>query len=146
MKKLLSMIVLVVLSVQVATADDIITKDTAQLPLAAREFITTHFPNPKISYVKIENELFESTKYEAVLTNGTEIEFNSKGVWKEVDAKHQEVPSSIVPDYAKQYVQENFPSNIIKKVERERYGLKVELNNGLDLKFNSNGRLIKIDD
>lgn len=146
MKKLLSLVILTVLSIQVASADDYITMDASQLPQAAREFIAAHFDNPQISYVKIDSEFIRGKKYEAVLTNGMEIEFNSKGEWLEVDAKRQEVPASIVPDYAKRYVQENFSTSTIKKIERERYGLKVELNNGLDLKFSSNGRLIAIDD
>lgn len=134
------------LACQLAFSGDYITKNVEQLPLKARNFINQHFTTPEISYVKVENELLKSKKYEAVLTCGAEIEFDSSGEWTDVDCKRSSVPMTIVPDYARQYVEKNFPGNIITQIERERYGVKVELNNDLELKFDKKGNLFKIDD
>ena len=41
----------------------------------------------------------ESTKYEVLLMDGTEIDFDSRGNWEEVSAKKgKTVPATVVPD------------------------------------------------
>lgn len=149
MKKLLATCMLVVLAVQVAVADDVVTKDINKLPIAAREMIKKYFPEVNISYIKIDKEFLQSTNYEAVLTNGFEIDFDSKGEWKEVDCKRTAVPAALVPDFIKRYVAENFPQERIVKIERERKGYKwytAELSNGLDAEFDRNGNFLRLDD
>lgn len=146
MKKILSIIVMAVIAIQFASAGDVVTKDEKQLPLAARNFIKQHFTNPHISYIKIDNELLKGKEYEVVLTNGTEIDFNNKGEWIEVDCKKEVIPPSLVPAYIKEYVSTNFKTNFITQIKREHGGMEVELNNDLSLKFNKKGKLIEIDD
>lgn len=45
MKKVLSILVLALVAVQFAFAGDVITQDTKQLPLTARNFINQYFRN-----------------------------------------------------------------------------------------------------
>ena len=97
MKKILSLLVLAIVAVQFSFAKDVITKDMNQLPLPARNFINRHFTKPEVSHIKIDKEMLEATKYEVLLTDGTEIEFDSKGNWEEVDCKHSSVPVPIIP-------------------------------------------------
>ena len=49
MKKVLSILVLVLATVQMAFAGDVITRDAKQLPLTARNFINQYFTKPQIS-------------------------------------------------------------------------------------------------
>lgn len=146
MKKILSIVVVALMALQFVSARDVVTKDEKQLPVAARNFINQHFTSPKISYIKIESELLRGKKYEAVLTNGAEIEFNSKGEWTDVDCKRDAVPASIIPGYIKDYVNTNFNGQIITQIERDRFGIEVELKNDLSLKFDRNGNLRELDD
>ena len=146
MKKLVAMFVLAVLTLQVAIAGDVVTKDETQLPVAAREVIKKNFPQAKISYIKIDKDIFQSKTYEATLTNGTEIEFNSKGEWVEVDCKKAIVPASLIPVNVAKYVKDNFAGQHIVKIERVRKGYETELNNGLDVKFDMNGNFMRLDD
>lgn len=96
MKKILSLLVLAIVAVQFSWAADVITKDMNQLPLPARNFINRHFTKPEVSHIKIDKEMLEATKYEVLLTDGTEIEFDSKGNWEEVSArKGQVIPASM---------------------------------------------------
>ena len=105
MKKILSLLVLAIVAVQFSWAADVITKDMNQLPLPARNFINRHFTKPEVSHIKIDKEMLEATKYEVLLTDGTEIEFDSKGNWEEVSArKGQVIPASIVPNFAVDYL------------------------------------------
>lgn len=78
MKKILSILVLAIIAVQFAFAGDIITKDVMTLPLPARNFINQHFSNPQISHIKIENEILQTKKYDVLLTNATEIDFDNR--------------------------------------------------------------------
>lgn len=145
MKKILSILVLAVAAAQFAFAGDVITKDAKELPLTARNFINQYFTKPQISYIKIDNE-FLSKKYEVILTDRTEIEFDKKGNWMEVDCKKNAIPGALVPVFIKDYVKTNFPNQIITKIERNGTGLEVELANDFSLKFNKQGKFVSMDD
>lgn len=127
MKKILSLLVLAIVAVQFSWAADVITKDMNQLPLPARNFINRHFTKPEVSHIKIDKEMLEATKYEVLLTDGTEIEFDSKGNWEEVSArKGQVIPASIVPNFAVDYLKaHNFAAEGVTKVERDRLLFRV---------------------
>ena len=71
MKKVLSILVLALVAVQFAFAGDVITQDTKQLPLTARNFINQYFSKPHISHIKIESEILQTKKYEVLLTDRT---------------------------------------------------------------------------
>lgn len=146
MKKFLFIMVAALMAVQFVSAKDVVTKDEMKLPLQARNFINQHFTNPQISYIKIDSDLFEGKKYEAVLTNGIEIEFDSKGEWTDVDCKKGEVPAGIIPGYVKEYMKTGFSGNFITQIERDRKGTEVELNNDLSLKFDKKGNFRRLDD
>ena len=134
MKKILSLLVLAIVAVQFSFAKDVITKDMNQLPLPA--------------HIKIDKDMMESTKYEVVLMDGTEIDFDSKGNWEEVSAKKgQVVPVSIIPGFAVNYLKShNFVNEGVTKVERDRKGYEIELSTGLSFKFDKKGKFIKADD
>lgn len=146
MKKILSLLVLLVAVVQFALAGDVITKDVMKLPVAARSFVSQHFSKSPISHIKIDSEMMQSRAYEVKLENGTEIDFDSKGNWVEVDCKKAAVPASLVPAFIGQYLKSNgYQSQSVTKIERDRKGYEVELGSGLDLKFSKNGKLRKAD-
>ena len=116
-----------------------------ELPAAAQTFVTQYFPDQTISFVKKDIELGK-TSYEVRLEDGTEIDFNSKGEWDKVERHFQAVPDALIPQHIAAAVQERFPNATIVKIDKERGGYDVELNNELELKFNKNGRLVSIDD
>ena len=129
MKKVLSILVLVLATVQMAFAGDVITRDAKQLPLTARNFINQYFTKPQISHIKIETGILGSKSYEVLLTDRTEIDFDSNGNWTDVDCKKAAVPAALIPASVKEYVKMNFPQEIITKIERGRSGVEVELAN-----------------
>ena len=131
MKKILSILVLAIAAVQFAFAGDIITKDAMKLPLPARN-------------IKIENEILQTKKYDVLLTNATEIDFDNRGNWIEVDCKKAAVPATIVPDFVKEYMKANgYHSEFVTQIERDRKGYEVELNTDLSLKFTKDGKFRK---
>ena len=146
MKKVLSILVLALVAVQFVIAGEVITRDANQLPLNARNFINQYFSKPQISRIKIDTNLLGSKKYEVLLTDRTEIDFDSNGNWTEVDCKKAAVPGALVPVSVKEYVKTNFPREIITKIDRGGSGMEVELANDYSLKFNSKGKFVKMDD
>lgn len=146
MKKFLSVLVLAIVAVQFAFAGDVITQDVKQLPLTARNFINQYFSKPQVSHIKIETNILQSKKYEVLLTDRTEIDFDSNGNWTEVDCKKVAVPGALIPVSVKEYVKTNFPREIITKIERGRSGVEVELSNDYSLKFNNKGKFVSMDD
>lgn len=146
MKKILSLLVIALVAVQFAFAADVITKDINQLPLSARNFINKYFNKPQVSHIKIDSEMLDSKKYEVRLTDGTEIDFDKKGEWMEVDAKKGKVPAALIPTFVKDYLKvNNFTSEHVTKIERDRKGIETELNTGLSFKFDKNGKFRKAD-
>lgn len=128
----------------ICLADDkIIPVD--QLPATAKTFVEKNFPQATIEYATKDTEFIGAT-YEVRLSDGTEVEFDKKGNWDKVDCKKKAVPAAIVPAAISEYVKAHYPNAVIVKIDKERSGYEIELSNDLDLKFNSKGKLIKIDD
>ena len=67
-----------------------------QLPAAAQTFVKQYFPENVISIAQKEVDGMR-TKYSVHLDDGTEIEFNSKGEWDNVDCNFHSVPAELIP-------------------------------------------------
>jgi hypothetical protein len=113
-----------------------------QLPAAAQSLVQKNFKGRSITYAEKDRD-----SYECRLDDGTEIEFTKKGDWKKVECKGQKaVPSAFVPAAIQLYVKNNYPKCVITTIEKKRNGYEVELSNDIDLKFNSKGAFVGIDD
>jgi len=121
-----------------ASCDRVIS--VGDLPQNAQQFLQQYFNDINVLSVKLDDG-----HYEVVLNNGTEIEFNRKGEWKEVDCKTTAVPVGIIPDNITTYVLTNFPDKFIVKIDRDNKDYEIELNNGVDLKFDLNGNFLYAD-
>ena len=87
---------------------------------------------------------------DVVLNDYTKIEFKLNNEWKKVDCEHAtkfiSVPATLVSEQITAYVNANFPNTIIKKLEKKFFGWEIELSNGLEVKFNNNFKVTKVDD
>jgi len=146
MKKFLMLAAaMLALGVFAARADNDRPITVGELPRKAQEFIQKFFPDEKVSFAKVESDLFETT-YEVIFTGGSKIEFLKNGDWKEVDCKYSTVPLAIVPQQIVRYVKGHYPDAAIVQIDRGRRDYEVELSNGLELTFDLQFRLIDIDD
>lgn len=124
--------------------ESIITKN--ELPKTAQKFVSDYFAKSTIDYVKMDKETF-STDYKVKFTDGSEIEFDSKGEWIEIDGNKTVIPTGFIQKSILTYVKEKFPNTQIVKIEKGRFGKQeVKLSNGLELEFNSKGEFKRIDD
>lgn len=79
-----------------------------------------------------------------MLSENINLEFNRKNEIIEIDGL-TELPSSVIPEKLRQYVINNYPSNLITDWELDDKNQQIELDNGLDLEFNMNGDFLRID-
>ena len=116
-----------------------------RMPKAAQQFIRNHFAEQSVAMAKMELD-FMSKSYDVIFTNGDKVEFDKKGRWTNIDCEHSVVPSGVVPQSIKEYVQKQYPSAKIKKIElTDRKGFEVELSNDVDIEFDKRFNVIDID-
>lgn len=116
-----------------------------QLPAAAQTFIKNNFKGATITSAQIDKEIL-STEYKAYLSNGIEIEFDSKGQWKEIDGHHTALPASVLPAAINKYISTTYKGQHATQIDKKRWGYEVELSNGLELEFDTAGKFLRIDD
>lgn len=145
--KRLSILAVLFLSVTMTFAHrDKITTDMSVLPAASRQFLTEHFANIAVSHIQVEKMMMLLTEeYDVILTDGTNVEFDRKGEWKDVKRHNQAIPSALVPVHIQKFVQQKYPSATIVAISKDSRDYEVDLSNGTELKFNLKGKLIEID-
>ena len=146
MKKLLILAAAVfALGTSTVSADNDRPISVSELPEKAQQFIRQHFPNAKVSFAKMERDLFDTT-YEVIFTSSSKVEFLKNGDWKEVDCKYSTVPAAIIPQQIAQYVSQYYPDTSVVQIDRDKRDYEVKLTNGLELTFDLKFNLIDIDD
>ena len=115
-----------------------------ELPAKAQTLLSKHFKGQKVMLATIESGVV-SRSYDVVLRNGTKLEFDKKGNLTEIDCKQGVVPAKLIPQSIKNYLQNNYPDQSVRKLEIKKNEYEVELANGMDLTFNKHFQLIDID-
>ena len=145
MKRLSILAVMLLSLTAVFACSDKITTDTAVLPEQSRQFLSTHFAGIPVAHIKIDKDFLFVDNYDVILTDGTNVEFNRKGEWEEVQRHGAAIPRTIVPAFIRKYVRQNYPAATIVAISRDRRDYEVDLDNKLELKFDLKGKLIEID-
>ena len=59
--------------------------------------------------------------------------------------KNESVPEAVIPSNIMSYLKVKFPNNKVIKIEQERKKYEIKLDHGIEIEFDKNGKLIKID-
>ena len=147
MKKGVSVVVIAVMALILCACSkaDKQVVDFTMLPQPAQTFVKTHFANKQVAIVYYDNDIFDKD-YEVYFNDGSKIKFESNGEWEEIEDKIMGVPMASVPAPISQYVTARHANLPITKIERKRYGYKVELANEIEIKFNRGGQFLTYDD
>ena len=122
----------------VAMADRNISSN--ELPKEAKAFINKHYNGASIYECEIDD--FD---YNVELSNGVDLEFNSKGKLIKIDADHgviaQSVLKAILPAKAMQYLSGQGLADRVDEVQFRRNTIVVDINNSRDheIRFNLDG-------
>ena len=116
-----------------------------EMPAKAQLFIQNFFSSHSIALAKMETD-FLSKSYDVIFTNGDKVEFDKQGRWTNIDCEHSMVPTAVVPQTIKDYVQQQYPKAKILKIElTDRRGYDVELSNDVEIEFDKKFNVIDID-
>ncbi|MBR3608313.1 MAG: PepSY-like domain-containing protein [Bacteroidales bacterium] len=123
--------------------------DVKTLPETAQNFIKQNFADKKLVSAIKDSELLE-TEYKVYFSDGTKINFTSKGEWKEIEGNRNCIANSAIPVNIANYVTENYNGICIGKIEVDKelfnFQYNVELLNGIELRFDKNGAFMGFDD
>lgn len=122
-----------------ADHDQVITFD--QMPETAQALLKQYFANKVPLVVTIDWDDY-TIRYES----GEKVEFDKQGNWKEIDCRSTLVPTELIPEEIKANIASTFPGAVILKIDRNRRGYEVKLNNGLEVEYSPTFQVIDIDD
>lgn len=144
MKRILAFCTALLVAVPVLAGND---KAIApeKLPASARAFIAKYFAEESISLATVDRELLDTT-YEVFFIDGNKVEFDKKGAWKEINCRYSRVPEAAIPIEINRQIAVSFPGRYVTEIECEKTGYDLKLENGIELKFSKNFRLIGQDD
>ena len=145
MKKLMTLAICLFAFIGITRADDDKPVTVDQLPQKAQAFIKQYFADKQVSLAKQERDFFDKS-YEVMFVNGEKVEFDKNGEWKDVDCKFSEVPADIIPQAIKDHIASLYPGAKVLQIDRDSRGYEVQLNNRLELSYNTSFQLTDIDD
>ena len=122
-----------------ADHDQVITYN--QLPATAQTMLKQYFADKVPLIVTMDWD-----DYTVVYDSGEKVEFDKQGNWKEIDCRTSHVPTTLIPEQIKAHIKATFPGTTILKIDRNRRGYGVKLNNGLEVEYNRAFQVIDIDD
>lgn len=116
-------------------ADSLI--NPSNLPQNIQDFIKTHYAN--INITKAEKDW---DSYEIKLSNGAELDFTKSGELKEIDAKYEPIPDSILAELTKA-AKESQKDAKLMEIEKEWNGYKLKFSNNYKVYIDNNGVITK---
>ena len=135
---LLALVSIICLPIK-ADNDRVITFN--QLPQKAQVMLKKNFENKVPLVITADWD-----DYKVMYQSGEKVEFDKNGEWKEIDCKTTMVPVELIPEQIKAHVNATFPGTTIIKLDRDRRGYSVKLNNGMEPEYNRAFQLIDLDD
>ncbi|WP_424494333.1 PepSY-like domain-containing protein [Salinimicrobium sp. GXAS 041] len=122
--------------------------NTSKLPANAQDFINQYFSSASVSEVK-ENakwQIWESEKFDVILSDGTEIDFDEDGNVLEIDSpNNQAIPAAALPSKITSYVSTNYEGADIVSWEKSNKDQEIELADGTELEFDAEGIFRKVE-
>ena len=122
--------------------------NTANLPNTAQNFINKYFSSVTVEGVDENSkwEIWADDKYEVKLSNGIELDFDENGNLLEIDSQNNEaVPMEALPANVRSYLMTNHADAEVIGWEMHDDEQEVELSNGVEVEFDSQGNFRKLD-
>lgn len=114
------------------------------LPNGVQQEVLKCYTKDQIQFITVEKELL-STEYEFVLANGVQLEYDGDAKLLKAESRNG-LPEKLINPQIVAYVKANFPKAIITEYSCDKWEQDVELNNEIDLVFDSKNNFKHIDD
>ena len=114
-----------------------------ELPSKSQSFIKKYFPRQIVENAFISRVTVYPT-YNVVMRNRTEIIFDNKGEWKEIDGHGNGVPTNMLPKESRKTIKKRYKNIGTLRIYREAGDYNVTLTNNTELRFDRKGKLINI--
>ena len=82
-------------------------------------------------------------KRQVLLSDGTELKFDSSGVWLSVDCAFSTLPAGIIPAAIADDMALRYPDARAYKIEKEPGGYEISIDRSLDLYYSADGKFIR---
>ena len=115
----------------------------SELPEMVSAYVSQLFPNEKIKTVEVDKGDNWET-YEIKMSGGNELSFDQNNQPTEIKCKNG-IPASALPLNIAGYLTKNHPNIKIVEYEMDEEGHEVELENGDELEFDSEGNFVEMD-
>ena len=112
-----------------------------EMPEAAQALLKQYFADKVPLVVTVDWD-----DYTIVYDSGEKVEFDKQGNWKEINCRTSCVPTELIPEQIKSHISATFPGAMVLKLDRNRRGYEVKLNNGLEVEYDPTFQIIDIDD
>lgn len=112
------------------------------LPENIKQFINSNF-KAQIGVAQQDDDSFE-----IYLSDGTELEFDITGNWKEIENDFAPISFSVLPVNIATIIQNTYQGAFMLKVKRKFNYYDIKLSNSIELKIDPNGSILeqKFDD
>ncbi len=121
-----------------------------EIPEKAKEYIARHFKGCTINHHEKDESILSVEHKVYVTFNGTSysIEFDRKGNVTEVKSTDEKtaLPRSVIPVKVYQHASRRYTTAHIIEWSREGSRQTIELDNGIELKYNRQGNFLRMDD
>lgn len=85
----------------------------------------------------------DDNTYEIALSDGTELEFDIMGEWKEIEARGTTISYEVLPPNIASILKNEFKNTTIKELERKINYYKVKFYNNLEVIIDFNGTILR---
>ena len=85
----------------------------------------------------------DKNTYEIALSDGTELEFDIMGEWKEIEARGTAISYEVLPPNIASILKNEFKNTTIKELERKINYYKVKFYNNLEVIIDFNGTILR---
>ena len=104
--------------------------------------LMTQYINPDEVLLVTQEHQGRWAEYEVKMTDQSEWEFNAEGALEKVEIRTG-IPKTLLPSAIVTYVHATFPQALIIEYSIDHRDEEVKLNNGIELTFDHQGKLLK---
>lgn len=107
------------------------------LPNPIKEFLQKNF-QAQVSLAQKDDEV-----YEIALNDGTELEFDMSGEWKEIETRGTAINYEVLPPHIASILKNEFKEMAIKEIERKITYYKIKFYNNFEIIIDFNGTILR---